>query len=322
MSNETSHKKQHYISQCYLRAWCDPNAQAHETPYVWQFPKDGGTPKRKSPKNIFYEKEMYTIKAPDGSRDLTLEHGLQELEDLFVKVRDSKISAGKLLTASDRLVLCAFLASVQARTRSQRDHLKGQWGRALRMMDRMMEAMKRASPEEKKAMRSFYVPRDDKARGLTYEQVKRLAAEPLQASLESMISIETPLLFRLELAILQTGRATPGFITSDAPCVWFDPERYKRPPLFRAPGLGSPTIEVTLPVTPNAMILLNRQGLNGYHAIKEEAVEELNRRTRFHAHEHFVVNMNIKKDIWFDHGQEPEDSWEKQQKLKCGRRVT
>lgn len=36
-----------------------------------------------------------------------------------------------------------------------------------------------------------------------------------------------------------------------------------------------------------------------------------NRRTQFYAHEHFVVNHNVTKDIWLDTGQEPEDSWEK-----------
>ena len=40
----------------------------------------------------------------------------------------------------------------------------------------------------------------------------------------------------------------------------------------------------------------------------------MNRRTRFSAYEYFIVNSNTKKDIWFDPGIEPEDSWEKIQK--------
>ena len=99
-------------------------------------------------------------------------------------------------------------------------------------------------------------------------------------------------------------------ITSDAPCVWFDPEAYKRPFLYRAPGLAWPTIEVTLPVSPKQVLLMNHAGLNRYFKVPPHIVDELNRRTRGHADEYFVVQRNEARPIWYDLGTPPnmEDS--------------
>jgi hypothetical protein len=41
-------------------------------------------------------------------------------------------------------------------------------------------------------------------------------------------------------------------------------------------------------------------------------VDELNRRTLAHCAEYFVTQTNATRPIWFDPGEEPEDSWRKQ----------
>lgn len=302
---QSEHKKQHFVAQCYLRAWCDPNAPADQTPYVWLFSKDGARVRHKAPENLFWETDMYTISMGSGSRGLVLEHGLHELEDLFVKVRDERLIPRKPLTPQDRAALCAFIAASHSRTPARRDHLKKQWGQVVQLMDDMMESYKQASPDQRRTMRSISAPANSREEGMTYDNVKRLAEQPLQASLDVMIQVETPLLFKLNLAILSTN-SSPGFITSDSPCVWFDPQWYKRPPFYQQPALIYKTTEITFPITPKLMIVLNQQGLDGYAQIKKEGmVDELNRRTRFHAHKHFIVNRNVKKAIWLDPGKPP-----------------
>ena len=37
------HKKQHWVPESYLTAWCDPGTPADQEPYVWRFSKDGVT---------------------------------------------------------------------------------------------------------------------------------------------------------------------------------------------------------------------------------------------------------------------------------------
>ncbi len=302
-----SHKKQHFVPQCYLKAWCDPNTPAGQEPDGWRFNKDGSDARGKAPENIFHETDLYTIHRADGKRDLVLEHGLAGLESEFVAVRDAKLAQRKKITVREHAMLCAFIAAAQARTPTQRDHLGGQWAKLLEEMEHMREGARTATPEQKRAAGSIA---SGSGPSLGYEDVKRLAEKPMETMLVPLVQGGTPLLMRLDCLVLTTS-AEPGFITSDYPCVWFDPEAYKRPPFYQAPALIYESIEISLPVSPHQLILLNRRGLSGYLDVPEPMIDEFNRRTRFHCSEYFVSSSNATKPIWFDQGVEPEDSWRK-----------
>lgn len=308
------HKKQHFIPQCYLTSWIDPDTPAGQEPFVWQFPKDGGAAQKKAPKNIFHETDMYTIKTPDGSRNLVLEKGLSQLESLFVKLRNEKLSANVLLESDDRLLLCAFVAAMSARTKAQRDHWAKQWGEILDRGNKIIEWAKTASEENKRAAIALAGP-EPKGRTFTLNDIKRLAESPIQNMLIPMISVMTPSFFDLDLGVLYCN-SNPGFITSDNPVVWFDPDWHTRPPFWQSAGLAWPKTEITLPLSPNRLMVLSRQGIKGYININEEVVDELNRRTRFRAHEYFIVSANLQKAVWFDPGVEPEDSYRKKHNLQ------
>ena len=88
----TEHGKQHFVPSSYLKAWCDSNKPEKYDPYVWVFSKDGKNSKKRAPENIFHEKDMYTIKCPVLGRDLSLEHGLSQLEGLFCELRKNKLN--------------------------------------------------------------------------------------------------------------------------------------------------------------------------------------------------------------------------------------
>lgn len=119
----------------------------------------------------------------------------------------------------------------------------------------------------------------------------------------------------MDLAVFVTNDEI-GFITSDNPCIWYDPEAYKRPPMYRTPGLAYKTIEITMPLSPSHCLYLNRQGMTGYIDATSQELDELNSLIRWSAKDSFVVRHNVKKDVWFEKGIEPEDSWEKQQSQK------
>jgi hypothetical protein len=128
-----------------------------------------------------------------------------------------------------------------------------------------------------------------------------------------LITAVTPNLFVLDFAVFTTDDDI-GFITSDNPCVWFDPAAYKRPPMYRAPALMYETIEITVPISPHQCLAFNRRNIKGYIDVNQKMVDEINRRARFNCDEYTVVRKKYKKDMWFDPGEEPEDSWEKTQK--------
>lgn len=315
----SKHKDQHFIPRSYLKAWCDPTTPKGQTPYIWLFGKDGKDARKKSPDKIFFEKEMYTITKADGERDLVLEHGLGQLESEFVNIRRKKLNNLKKLDIYEHVIVCVFIAAMQGRTKAQRDHFQEQWKEPLEMMESMMEWAKTATPEEK-IQASSLSSVSSKEKGLSYENVKALYEKPMQNMLPSLINIASPLLCKLDFAVLYTDSEI-GFITSDNPCVWFDPEAYKRPPLYRSPALRYKTTEIRLPISPTQCIVLNQHGIKGYIKVRPNDVDEMNRIIRFSAEKHFVVNKNFKRDTWFDPGIEPEDSWENTQKKKESKEV-
>jgi hypothetical protein len=145
---------------------------------------------------------------------------------------------------------------------------------------------------------------------MTLEEARNLVERPLQNMLPMHIEVLTPMLAKLHATVLcASGKA--AFITSDAPCVWFDPEAYKRPPMYRAPALMYPTLEITLPLSPDRALLLSRQepADNFYLDIPDPFVDELNRRTRGYAEEEFVARTPEANPLWYDVGELPDDGW-------------
>lgn len=136
-----------------------------------------------------------------------------------------------------------------------------------------------------------------------------------QRLIASALDIEAPMLFQMEMLILVTADET-GFITSDTPCVWFNPNLYKFPPFYRSPGLAQKDIEVTLPLTPQHLLVISHHKYPQYVDAKPEAIDELNRRTRFHCAVEFVSRNGETRPYWFDPGKEPEESWEKSEEGK------
>lgn len=291
-------KIQHFIPQTYLRAWCDPNTPPNYTPYVWRFNRDGSDPRKKAPEKIFQETDMYTIKGPNGERDLRLEKGLASLESDFAVIRDKKLKSQKIISKNEFFTICTFIAAMEARTKAMREHQANQWGKILDIANMVKGAAEKAQSEGKEYKSSFTPHQFSRAVPVDFEQLEATVKNPLQNLMLPMIEVITPLLSMMDMIVFET-QEEPGFITSDHPCVWFDPEAYKQHPAFRSPGLGSPSIEVILPVSNKQTILLTHKDGNGYVDANEKVVNEINRRVILHAYEYFVANSKVTKDSWF-----------------------
>lgn len=300
-----SHKHQHFVPKSYLRAWCDPGTPVGHEPYVWVFAKDGSAPRRKAPSKLFRETDLYTIVDPDGGRNLVLEKGLSQLEKEFARMRDGSPNAPYELDRRDRTLVTAFVAAMYLRTPTMRDHWAGQLQGLVDKADDMAEWAKTASPEQLRAMSSM--PSSDGQR-ISLEEMRAAARNPLQTVLLPQLRTLTSELLRMDAAVL-TVTGDSRFITSDFPCVWFDPEAYKRPPFYRSPALIYPSIEIMLPISPVQMLMLQRRGLTGTAEVPDELVDDLNRRTRFHCDKSFITHQNYTNPVWFDPGTVPDDAY-------------
>ncbi|MEX3896316.1 DUF4238 domain-containing protein [Paraburkholderia sp. BR10954] len=294
----------------YMKAWCDPDRPPNHEPFVWVFERDGSSRVRRAPHKLFTETDLYTIEDADGNRDLRIEATLSTIEDRFVRMRNSKFNFRRELTPEEHIYLCMFVAAAQIRTTASRDHHAAQWGHVLKVTDDLAESMARASPEEQARIAQALEPPSAPYSSLTHEQVRQLATKPLQHMIGPTLRITVPVLQKMDAAIFCTDDPI-GFITSDAPCTWFDPEAYKLPPFYRSPGLGIKTIEVTMPISPQQCLCLNWQGWTGYIDTPMELVDDFNRRHRYHCKEHFVVCRDSQNAYWFQEGTMPDDAWEK-----------
>lgn len=219
------------------------------------------------------------------------------------------------MTDEEHALLAMFVAAAQFRTRSSRDHHARQWQNALEVMDDLAESMKKATPEQRaSAARIGSIGSTDK--GLSHKQVRILAEKPVQAMMPSILRGVTPVLMKMNMLILTTEDPV-GFITSDAPVTWFDPESYKRPPFYRSPGLGSQTVEVTMPLSPNQCLIFAWHCPNGYGEASEVALNELNRRHRALCEKRYVVRSNSRNDYWFFEPDLPDDAWEKREQERA-----
>jgi hypothetical protein len=252
--------------------------------------KDGKNKRARAPVNAFTESHRYTIRTDDGKRDLSVEQKtLGATEDAFVRIRP-KLAARSSITPDERLELCAFATAMFARSKRQGDH----FAELFRTVHRQVEDLEKRRGVEP---------------GLSLET--RVHAENAAASTITMFMVTWPLLFmRLNITILCT-ESVEGFITSDRPFIMMDPDDYKLPPACRAPAPGRVSnIEITLPLTPQRLLLISHVYPQRYMDVPQEAVDELNGRIRFNCDEHFVSQRGIVKDCWFVPPQVPEDSWE------------
>jgi hypothetical protein len=139
------------------------------------------------------------------------------------------------------------------------------------------------------------------------DDVRRIVKQPLQATLASHLRVITPMLARLNTTVL-CASGDARFITSDTPCTWFDPEAYKRTPFYRSPALMYPSLEITMPISPDQCLLLShRHDLNRYVEVGDDLVDELNRRARGYADVEFIAQTSAAKAIWYDEGRPPDD---------------
>ena len=283
------HKNQHVIPNCYLKSWCDPRTPAGHCPYIWRISRDGVTKKKKSPEKSFTANNRYTITMPNGDRNLVIENTLGGIESQFVNVL-VRIRRREQLTPRDKAHLCLFTAAMHTRAIAMGEH----WKEFYQGVHNQVVALekKRNAPPAKSLE--------------TADMVKH--AHPYLV--ESGVEVQAPMLFTMPMSILVTEDEL-GFITSDNPCIWNVPNAHRLPPGLRYPSLSQPEIEISLPLTPQHMLLISHRVYPLYVDVKQTTVDDANRLRWLDCTEEFVSWKGETRPHWLDPGKEPDDAWEK-----------
>jgi hypothetical protein len=300
------HKKQHYIPQSYLSAWADPETPEGQEPYVWVVNKESLDIRNRAPKNIMFKRDFYTTETEKGERDLRLEKGLSVFEGEFVQVRDHVIEPHKQLSPDDQMVLIAYISAMHSRTPASIDRFNPMYEELLDKMKAMSKWAETASPAQLESTSLHHPIDSERSYEVSINDIQSIVDSPMPSLLPSSIMAEIEALSVLDLAILETTTC-PGFITSDNPVVWFDPEGYNRNWPNQGPALIYPSIEISMAISPKYCLFLNRQGVNGYINLSKlgpldeiKRVNNANLRVQASAKTSIIVSRNIIYWNWFN----------------------
>lgn len=280
-------KNQHWVPKSYLKAWVDPHLPKGRKGQVWVYSKAGDSWETKSPNSIFSEPDFYTKTDHDCSRDLTLEKSLGTIENDFLTLRRKKLASIQDLTNEDILKIITFVSTMMYRTKLRRDKEKQRWSHVLQVMDDLAEQMK-INPVKPLP----HLQQPDSKYSLSHADVKKFAREPIQSALPLAAEVIANILIKMNMHILNTTNET-SFITSDHPCIMFDP-------LFSSDylALGCPSIEVSFPISPKQLVVFfwgnpNESREYAYTAVKENVINDFNNRARFSCEKYFITNKKL-----------------------------
>ena len=279
------YKYQHFVTEAYLRAWCDPKTPKGYEPYVWKVSKKDRLAKKKSPKKIFRETDFYTNRDLEGNRNLDFEKALQKIEANFIAVRRDKIRRHKPLDDRDIVIVATFVATMFARVKLQRDQQREMW-------QELLDEIHKAPKEVLTALKETG----------TYDQISSLKNQPLPYNIANFTNIAVPFFSRMSCQIIET-ETKPGFITSDNPCFIIDPAILSpNPPMSWIEVFNSPTVEILFPISLRQLISLKPTGPDMYSLIDEvpEAIDEFNKIIVGNSEEFIVLNQKDFKDEWFE----------------------
>ena len=254
--NRSRNRRQHWVPESYLDPWRIPD----DPQRVHLFRRDGTSLGRKFARGLFREDDLYTRVKRDGGRDVGIENGLAELEGRFGEIRP-KFAARQMLTGTEYAWLLAFICALHARTPVMREHDRSQWGQLLSVCRKFEADVKSFTPAQQSTFARAQAPRDPSTTSLTVPQVEAIVRSPLQTLFLPRLAATMKAINDLKMSVT-IFCATPEhqFVTSDAPCFWYD-EAIRTPrDVMRWAGMKSPTFEL--------MCRSHRTGSWCYHIIQ------------------------------------------------------
>lgn len=222
-------------------------------PYVWTFDLSGGAGRKRAPRNLFTETDIYTISMPDGSRDLRIEHELSKLEKGLRTLITDFVAPRRQLPHPRQLRLIAFIAAMHGRTPQAREIQRTLWQDELDVAELQEGDIATSSASERE--RAAEVSRLPPSSQVRLDNLRRAADSPMQFLLPRAIDDGLPMLSQMTMTIMYTDE--PSFITSDSPVTWFDPTVARDEFLTHKSSLSDKGIQVAMPLSPWHAIILH-----------------------------------------------------------------
>jgi len=285
-------KRHHYVPRFYLEYFTSETAKGTHILYVYD--KDGGEARIQTPVNTAVEQGFYSFETPSG-KDHETEAALSRVESDATPVLTRLTQPDGNLKDSDIQPLSVFLALMHVRV-----------PRSVKAVSEVItvgvrQLIKRGA-EDRERIRRFIASRD-KDFGLTEDELIELLVKfddhffvtpnPKSALLQSLSLFPkiAEILFHMNWHLC---RAPHGryFVTSDSPlCVFYEPM-----PGYAGFGGGllMRNAEVTFPISPRVLLLLDWKRNQRAASVSATFVREMNRRMAWCCERYLISNIHSK----------------------------
>ncbi len=259
---KTRTEKEHYIpNKSYLNYFVDTNEKPKslwvyfDKKQVFENPSEASV-KQITPINLCKESYLYeTPRLPVNA----IEKMLQQIENRYKYVLDTKIIPMKKLTTEDRIAVSQFISTLEMRTPLNKTHSDSIISD---VRERVAHLEEQFMNKEKSKLHKELDEADKQ--NFMFTQTLLSAASINRYQVTDMLFVR-PCYDDDEMF----------FITSDFPVCLVD---YNLMNSFYPPTPLGATVEVTIPLTPKITLLINHLGLNGYKEIDSNFVFEINNR--------------------------------------------
>ncbi|MFH1186902.1 MAG: DUF4238 domain-containing protein, partial [Candidatus Levyibacteriota bacterium] len=210
-----------------------------------------------TPINLCKESYLYeTPRLPVNA----IEQMLASIENNYKRVLDTKIISKKPLTTDDRMAVAYFISTLEMRTplnkKNADDFISDVREQAVHLEEQFMEGRESR----------LHIELDNaEKQNVMFTQMLLGATQVNRYQVADMLFLSPK--FEDEEAF---------FVTSDFPVSMID---FSLMNSFYPPTPLDATVEVTIPLTPNIVLLVNHLGLNGYQDIDYNYIFEVNNRT-------------------------------------------
>lgn len=274
--------RHHYISQFYLRRFCDPNTPVGHTPYLWVTDRKNTVWKKSSTGNCAYEMDLYSISSDGSFPKDSVEQLFSKIESEAARVYQSCLDVYNFPTPEEKEVIALFAACFAIRTPTHRLFIEKSVRESVEWFadslctapGAMEQSLSDIGKDSKEAasMREFLSNKDNYEIKIKSEWITAMALNSLTSIAQILLNMKWKLL------LAPFGER---FLTSDSPADWEDPT--VKDSIYGNKGLMFKNSEFIMPLSPKLALLAGWNYIEGVFPVHKEKVWEISNRVIRHA---------------------------------------
>ena len=291
--NKTS-KKCHVIPKFYLKEFIEETPPKGHEPYLWVFDFNKGNWRKKAPKNIAYELDLYAFMNNIGIKSFEIEEAFSKLEGEMSTVFRNKVKNRQCLSDYERAVVSEFVAVMMTRKIKFKDEINSF------LTDIAIKFLQvfQARPQDFDYLRDKY--KRETGKDFPKIDANILSNIEIEATHDFLLGTRIALISEIKKDIYIMNWAflfshSNFFITSDSPVVLYNPS-----PITKFDGAGIYNLEIYFPLSKNiCMIISWNFKLRSFIDVPQTLVERINKRI-IHSSYKFIV-APIKDFVGINH---------------------